>query len=71
MYTLKNIHTSSISALCWSQNGLRLFSGDDTGTVVCSNIDYTMVRYNHTNKNMQFLLIKFNSDMINDIFMLS
>ncbi|XP_037073546.1 uncharacterized protein LOC119094588 [Pollicipes pollicipes] len=33
-------HRAPVSALCWSQNAARLFSGDEAGAVVVTEIDY-------------------------------
>lgn len=43
MYTVRDMHKSTISCLDWSQNAARLFSGDVEGNVVCTEIDYTTV----------------------------
>lgn len=41
-YTL-TIHKHLIKALAWSRNGMKLFSGDRTGAVVLTEIDYSSV----------------------------
>lgn len=42
-YTLSDLHKSEITALEWSKNGMRLFSGDKNGVVVMTEIDFYMV----------------------------
>lgn len=42
-YTVSELHKSSISALEWSKNGMKLFSGDKNGVVVLTEIDFYMV----------------------------
>lgn len=42
-YTVSELHSSSISALKWSKNGMKLFSGDKHGHVVLTEIDFYMV----------------------------
>lgn len=42
-YTLADLHKSEITALEWSKNGMRLFSGDKNGVVVMTEIDFYMV----------------------------
>lgn len=43
-YTVSELHKSPISALEWSKNGMKLFSGDKNGVVVLTEIDFYMVR---------------------------
>lgn len=42
-YTVTELHKSAISALEWSKNGMKLFSGDKNGVVVLTEIDFYMV----------------------------
>lgn len=42
-YTVTDLHKISISALEWSKNGMKLFSGDKNGVVVLTEIDFYMV----------------------------
>lgn len=42
-YTVSDLHKSAITALEWSKNGMKLFSGDKTGAVVLTEIDFYMV----------------------------
>lgn len=42
-YTVTEMHGGSITALEWSKNGMKLFSGDKNGTVVLTEIDFYMV----------------------------
>eukprot|EP00090_Calanus_glacialis_P016034 TRINITY_DN25151_c0_g1_i1.p1 TRINITY_DN25151_c0_g1~~TRINITY_DN25151_c0_g1_i1.p1 ORF type:complete len:1282 (+),score=279.61 TRINITY_DN25151_c0_g1_i1:471-4316(+) len=39
-FSIRGVHARSITALSWSLNGQRLFSGDKSGTVACSSIDF-------------------------------
>lgn len=41
-YTVTALHKSSISAIEWSKNGMKLFSGDTNGCVVLTEIDFYM-----------------------------
>lgn len=41
-YTI-TIHKHLIKALAWSRNGMKLFSGDRTGAIVLTEIDYSSV----------------------------
>ncbi|XP_066485336.1 tectonin beta-propeller repeat-containing protein 2 [Tiliqua scincoides] len=38
-FNVSGIHKSSITALAWSPNGMKLFSGDDKGKIVYSALD--------------------------------
>lgn len=38
-FDVTGIHKSSITALAWSPNGMKLFSGDDRGRIVYSSLD--------------------------------
>ncbi|XP_034623829.1 tectonin beta-propeller repeat-containing protein 2 isoform X5 [Trachemys scripta elegans] len=38
-FDVAGIHKSSITALAWSPNGMKLFSGDDKGKIVYSGLD--------------------------------
>lgn len=42
-YTVAELHTSAITSLEWSKNGMKLFSGDLNGLVVLTEIDFYMV----------------------------
>lgn len=39
-YTVRGVHKSGISDLLWSKNGMKLFSGDSSGVVVLTQINY-------------------------------
>ncbi|KAF6215080.1 hypothetical protein GE061_009829 [Apolygus lucorum] len=41
-YTIDEVHTCRITALTWSMNGQKLFSGDDSGVVVFTEVDHRM-----------------------------
>uniref|UniRef100_A0A2K6U0L5 Tectonin beta-propeller repeat containing 2 n=1 Tax=Saimiri boliviensis boliviensis TaxID=39432 RepID=A0A2K6U0L5_SAIBB len=38
-FDVTGIHKNSITALAWSPNGMKLFSGDDKGKIVYSSLD--------------------------------
>lgn len=42
-YTIGNLHKSQITAIEWSKNGMRLFSGDKNGVIIMTEIDFYMV----------------------------
>lgn len=52
-YTI-TIHKHLIKALAWSRNGMKLFSGDRTGAIVLTEIDYSSVSSNYTHNIMSF-----------------
>ncbi|KAM4664262.1 tectonin beta-propeller repeat-containing protein 2 [Discoglossus pictus] len=39
-FDVLGVHKSSISALAWSPNGMKLFSGDDKGKIIQSDLDF-------------------------------
>lgn len=39
-FDVLGIHKSSITALAWSPNGMKLFSGDNRGKIIQSNLDF-------------------------------
>ncbi|VEN41927.1 unnamed protein product [Callosobruchus maculatus] len=41
-YTVTELHNAPISALEWSKNGMKLFSGDKNGCIVLTEIDFYM-----------------------------
>uniref|UniRef100_A0ACB8G580 Uncharacterized protein n=1 Tax=Sphaerodactylus townsendi TaxID=933632 RepID=A0ACB8G580_9SAUR len=43
-FDVSGIHKSSITALAWSPNGMKLFSGDDKGKIVYSALDFDQGR---------------------------
>lgn len=43
-FDVAGIHRSSITALAWSPNGMKLFSGDGRGKVVYSSLDLDQVK---------------------------
>ncbi|XP_060118865.1 tectonin beta-propeller repeat-containing protein 2 [Heteronotia binoei] len=45
-FDVSGIHKSSITALAWSPNGMKLFSGDDKGKIVYSSLDFDQGRCN-------------------------
>lgn len=42
-YTVSDLHKLPISAIEWSKNGMKLFSGDKSGCIVLTEIDFYMV----------------------------
>ncbi|CAH1994895.1 unnamed protein product [Acanthoscelides obtectus] len=50
-YTVTELHKAPISALEWSKNGMKLFSGDKNGCVVLTEIDF----YMHISKSSEIL----------------
>ncbi|KAJ8955967.1 hypothetical protein NQ314_006816 [Rhamnusium bicolor] len=50
-YTVTELHKSPISAIEWSKNGMKLFSGDKNGCVVLTEIDF----YMHICKSVEIL----------------
>lgn len=43
-FDVVGLHKSTVTALAWSANGMKLFSGDDKGNVVYSAVDLDQVR---------------------------
>uniref|UniRef100_A0A2K5J448 Tectonin beta-propeller repeat containing 2 n=3 Tax=Colobinae TaxID=9569 RepID=A0A2K5J448_COLAP len=43
-FDVTGIHKNSITALAWSPNGMKLFSGDDKGKIVYSSLDLDQVK---------------------------
>ncbi|XP_055594670.1 WD repeat-containing protein CG11141 [Uranotaenia lowii] len=41
-YTVRGIHRSKVTDLIWSKNGMKLCSGDDSGLVVLTEINYQL-----------------------------
>ncbi|CAL1292236.1 unnamed protein product [Larinioides sclopetarius] len=39
-FTVEGLHTSPITSLEWVRNGIKFFSGDENGVVVCTEIDH-------------------------------
>ncbi|KAF4530166.1 hypothetical protein B566_EDAN001423 [Ephemera danica] len=54
-YTVSGLHTAAVTAVVWSLNGMKLFSGDKNGIVVLTQIDF----YMHLSKSSQLLDEKF------------
>lgn len=44
-YTVTDLHKSQITSIEWSKNGMKLFSGDQNGCVVLTEIDFYMVSH--------------------------
>jgi hypothetical protein len=42
-YTISGLHASPVTAIEWSMNGMKMFSGDKNGLVVLTEIDFYMV----------------------------
>lgn len=45
-YTVNGVHKHLIKCLAWSKNGMKLFSGDKTGVICLTEIDYQSVSCN-------------------------
>ncbi|XP_050293391.1 WD repeat-containing protein CG11141 [Anthonomus grandis grandis] len=50
-YSVSDLHKSPITALEWSKNGMKLFSGDKAGSVVLTELDF----YMHVCKSLEIL----------------
>lgn len=44
-YTVVDMHKNPISALEWSKNGMKLFSGDKTGSIILTELDFYLVSF--------------------------
>jgi WD40 repeat protein len=42
-FRVAELHRCMITSLTWSNNGMKLFSGDAAGTVALTDIDFEMV----------------------------
>lgn len=42
-YSINGLHKNTVTAVEWSKNGMKLFSGDQDGLVVLTEIDFYMV----------------------------
>ncbi len=40
LFTISGCHSSVVTALTWARNGMRLFSGDDKGQVLLTELDF-------------------------------
>ncbi|XP_015594722.1 WD repeat-containing protein CG11141 [Cephus cinctus] len=54
-YTIAGLHKSAVTAVEWSKNGMKLFSGDKDGLVVLTEIDF----YMHLSKSSELLNEKY------------
>ncbi|KAF5296060.1 hypothetical protein FQA39_LY12682 [Lamprigera yunnana] len=50
-YTVSDLHVAPITALQWAKNGMKLFSGDTSGHIVLTEIDF----YMHLCKSVEIL----------------
>ncbi|KPI94534.1 WD repeat-containing protein CG11141 [Papilio xuthus] len=50
-YTIGDLHKSKITSIEWSKNGMRLFSGDKSGVIIMTEIDF----YMHLCKSMEIV----------------
>lgn len=53
-YSISGLHKNVVTAIEWSKNGMKLFSGDKDGLVVLTEIDFYMVRVLGIIKNSSF-----------------
>ncbi|CAK9804582.1 WD repeat-containing protein CG11141 [Anthophora quadrimaculata] len=54
-YSISGLHNSAVTAVEWSKNGMKLFSGDQDGVVVHTEIDF----YMHLSKSSELLNEKY------------
>ncbi|XP_011139207.1 WD repeat-containing protein CG11141 [Harpegnathos saltator] len=54
-YSINGLHKNAVTAVEWSKNGMKLFSGDRDGLVVLTEIDF----YMHLSKSSQLLNEKY------------
>lgn len=54
-YNIGGIHKNSVTSVEWSKNGMKLFSGDNDGLVVLTEIDF----YMHLSKSSELLNEKY------------
>ncbi|XP_014488983.1 PREDICTED: WD repeat-containing protein CG11141 [Dinoponera quadriceps] len=54
-YSINGLHKNAVTAVEWSKNGMKLFSGDQDGLVVLTEIDF----YMHLSKSSQLLNEKY------------
>ncbi|CAG9795484.1 unnamed protein product [Diatraea saccharalis] len=50
-YTIGDLHKTMITAIEWSKNGMKLFSGDKNGVIIMTEIDF----YMHLCKSMEIV----------------
>lgn len=60
-YTVGELHSASISAIEWSLNGMKLFSGDQNGVIVLTEMDF----YMHLCKSVEILNEKYEVVQLN------
>ncbi|XP_076640895.1 uncharacterized protein LOC143352361 [Halictus rubicundus] len=54
-YSISGLHNSAVTTVEWSKNGMKLFSGDQDGVVVLTEIDF----YMHLSKSSELLNEKY------------
>ncbi|KAM0729678.1 WD repeat-containing protein [Formica fusca] len=54
-YSISGLHSTAVTAVEWSKNGMKLFSGDKDGLVVLTEIDF----YMHLSKSSKLLNEKY------------
>ncbi|OAD61188.1 hypothetical protein WN48_00507 [Eufriesea mexicana] len=54
-YSISGLHNSAVTTVEWSKNGMKLFSGDQNGLVVLTEIDF----YMHLSKSSELLNEKY------------
>lgn len=43
-FNISGLHKVSVTAVEWSKNGMKLYSGDENGLVVLTEMDFNLVR---------------------------
>lgn len=56
-YLVTELHKGPITALEWSKNGMKLFSGDKNGLVILTEIDFYMVNFIQRNLSLNSQVI--------------
>jgi len=57
-YSISGLHNAAVTAVEWSKNGMKLFSGDKNGLVVLTEIDFYMVSDITKNLLMNFSIFE-------------
>ncbi|KAK2586004.1 hypothetical protein KPH14_010574 [Odynerus spinipes] len=60
-YSISGLHKGAVTTVEWSKNGMKLFSGDENGLVVLTEIDF----YMHLSKSSELLNEKYSIVQLN------